>query len=168
MSFLYILTQFLFAGFRYVFVLPIVLPAVSLGLEGVSTVFLPCLLCVILHVFLCCLSLCSFFVAYYTFFYAFGMRIAVLCDVSLVSFCLVIRIFCSFLSFCCVVLVLKFKNSFVCVCHIENNAYLCIVVKRRCFTLIYTAMVLGLFFTVVLTFSVARICVEAKDLKGNY
>ena len=109
-----------------------------------------------------------FFCCILYIFYAFGIRIAVLCVVLLVSFCLVICIIRSFLSFCCVVLVLKFKNSFVYVCHIENNAYLCIVVKRRCFTLIYTTMVLGLIFSVVLTFSVARICVEAKDLKSNY
>lgn len=32
----------------------------------------------------------------------------------------------------------------------------------------FTTMVLGLIFSVVLAFSVARICVEAKDLKNNY
>ena len=61
------------------------------------------------------------------------------------------------------------KIFVVFVCHIENNAYICIVVKRKMFHLIkFTTMVLGLFFSVVLAFSVARICVEAKDLKNNY
>lgn len=61
------------------------------------------------------------------------------------------------------------KIFVVFVCHIENYVYICIVVKRKMFHLLkFTTMVLGLIFSVVLTFSVARICVEAKGLKNNF
>ncbi len=138
------------------------------GVVNVSSIFLPWSLCVTLHDFFVChlSALASLY------------NMQILCDGYAICSCvygwccvfllLIVRFVCLFVAKYAII-ALKFKNSFVFVCHIENNAYLCIVVKRKMFHLLkFTTMVLGLIFSVVLTFSVARICVEAKGLKNNY